>query len=95
MCSLLVTLMMQAAGTSEILVSFYQTIQHSNQEDSHLHVTAWSAVPDYQDAVLSELQFGSFLFVSPVGADIGQTIEHFTLAMKHLEVFTFTLHAII
>jgi hypothetical protein len=42
MCSLFITLMMQAAGTSEILVSFYQTIQHSNPEDSHIHVTAWS-----------------------------------------------------
>jgi hypothetical protein len=28
---------MEAAKTSETLVNFYQTIQHYNPEDSHLH----------------------------------------------------------
>jgi hypothetical protein len=28
---------MEAAGTSETLVNFYQTTQHYNPEDSHLH----------------------------------------------------------
>jgi hypothetical protein len=30
-------LMMEAASTSETLVNFYQTRQHNNPEDSHLH----------------------------------------------------------
>jgi hypothetical protein len=33
---LLITLMMEAARTSETLVNFYQTIQCYNPEDSHL-----------------------------------------------------------
>jgi hypothetical protein len=31
-------LMMEAAGTSETLVYFYQTIRCYNPEDSHLHI---------------------------------------------------------
>jgi hypothetical protein len=38
-CSLLIALMMEAASTSETLVNFYQSIQHYNPEDSHLHTT--------------------------------------------------------
>jgi hypothetical protein len=34
----LIALMMEAARTSETLVNFYQTTQHYNPEDSHLHV---------------------------------------------------------
>jgi hypothetical protein len=33
----LITLMMEAARTSETLVNFYQTTRHYNPEDSHLH----------------------------------------------------------
>jgi hypothetical protein len=43
-CSLLevyqrfiITLMMEAASTSETLVNFYQTIRRHNPGDSHLH----------------------------------------------------------
>jgi hypothetical protein len=32
-----ITLLMEAAGTSEMSVNFYQTIQHNNPEDSYLH----------------------------------------------------------
>jgi hypothetical protein len=32
----LITLMMEAARTSETLVNFYQTTRHYNPEDSHL-----------------------------------------------------------
>jgi hypothetical protein len=31
------TLMMEAASTSETLVHFYQVTWHNNPEDSHLH----------------------------------------------------------
>jgi hypothetical protein len=31
--------MMEAAGTSETLVNFYQTTWHYNSEDSHLHTS--------------------------------------------------------
>jgi hypothetical protein len=34
---LLITLMMEAASTSETLVNFYQTTWRYNPEDSHLH----------------------------------------------------------
>jgi hypothetical protein len=37
-CSLLITLMMEAASTSETSVNFYQTTWHNNPEDSHLHI---------------------------------------------------------
>jgi hypothetical protein len=37
MCGLLIALIMKAASTSETLVNFYQTTQHYNSEDSHLH----------------------------------------------------------
>jgi hypothetical protein len=30
--------MMEAAGTSEVLVNFYQTAWCNNPEDSHLHI---------------------------------------------------------
>jgi hypothetical protein len=33
----LITLMMEAASTSEMLINFYQPTQHYNPEDSHLH----------------------------------------------------------
>jgi hypothetical protein len=33
----LITLMMEAASTSETSLNFYQTTLHSNPEDSHLH----------------------------------------------------------
>jgi hypothetical protein len=36
-CSLAITLMMEAASTSEMLVNFYQTTRNYNPEDSHLH----------------------------------------------------------
>jgi hypothetical protein len=32
-----IALMMEAAGTSETLVNFYQTTRRYNPEDSHLH----------------------------------------------------------
>jgi hypothetical protein len=32
----LISLMMEAEGTSETLANFYQTIRHYNPEDSHL-----------------------------------------------------------
>jgi hypothetical protein len=33
----IIALMMEAASTSEMSVNFYQTAQHNNPEDSHLH----------------------------------------------------------
>jgi hypothetical protein len=33
----IITLMMEAASTSETSVNFYQTTQRNNPEDSHLH----------------------------------------------------------
>jgi hypothetical protein len=36
-CSMIVTLMMEAASTSETLVNFYQNTLRNNSEDSHLH----------------------------------------------------------
>jgi hypothetical protein len=39
MRGLLITLMMEAARTSETLVNFYQTTWHYNPEDSHLPET--------------------------------------------------------
>jgi hypothetical protein len=33
----LITLMMVAAGTSEMLVNFYENTQPKNPKDSHLH----------------------------------------------------------
>jgi hypothetical protein len=33
------SLMMEAASTSETLVNFYQTTWHYNPEDSHLHAS--------------------------------------------------------
>jgi hypothetical protein len=33
----IITLMMEAASTSETSVNFYQTARHYNPEDSHLH----------------------------------------------------------
>jgi hypothetical protein len=30
--------MMEAASTSETLVSFYQTAWHNNEEDNHFHI---------------------------------------------------------
>jgi hypothetical protein len=37
--SVIITLMMEAASTSETLVNFYQTARHYNPEDSNLHST--------------------------------------------------------
>jgi hypothetical protein len=34
----IITLMMEAAVTSEKSVNFYQTTRHNNPEDSHLHI---------------------------------------------------------
>jgi hypothetical protein len=34
----MMALMMEAASTSETLVSFYQTTRRNNTEDSHLHI---------------------------------------------------------
>jgi hypothetical protein len=33
----IITLMMEAASTSETFVNFHQTTQRNNPEDSHLH----------------------------------------------------------
>jgi hypothetical protein len=38
---LLITLMMEAARTSETLVNFYQITQRYNPEDSHLRTHRW------------------------------------------------------
>jgi hypothetical protein len=40
-CGLLIALTMEAAGTSETSVNFYQTTQRNNPEDSHLHTTTF------------------------------------------------------
>jgi hypothetical protein len=36
-----ITLMMEAASTSETLVNFYQPTRRNNTEDSHLHLRFW------------------------------------------------------
>jgi hypothetical protein len=42
--------MMGAASTSEMLVNFYQTTQHYNPEDSHLHSNSFvSAINKHQE----------------------------------------------
>jgi hypothetical protein len=35
--AIIITLMMEAASTSETPVNFYQTARRNNPEDSHLH----------------------------------------------------------
>jgi hypothetical protein len=34
----IIALVMEAANTSETSVNFYQTTQHNNPKDSHLHI---------------------------------------------------------
>jgi hypothetical protein len=40
-------MMMEAASTSEASVDFYQTTQHYNPEDSHLHHLSVSATDEH------------------------------------------------
>jgi hypothetical protein len=49
-----ITLMLEAASTSEMLVNFYQTIWYNNPQDSHLHVTVFSYTSKYYSCIIRE-----------------------------------------
>jgi hypothetical protein len=55
--SSLIALMMDAARTSETLVSFYQTTQRYNPEDSHLHTHRRENFQSYSENTLVEKVF--------------------------------------
>jgi hypothetical protein len=58
MLSLIITLMMEAARTSETSVNFYQTTQRYNPEDSHLRTHRHENLKSYHEQWSSgELMF--------------------------------------
>jgi hypothetical protein len=46
------TLMMEAAGTSETSVNFYQTTRRNNLEDSHLHKRRYFRIQSFLEGLL-------------------------------------------
>jgi hypothetical protein len=59
---LLITLMMEAASTSETSVNFYQTTQRSIPEDSHLHAHSRQKLKSHLILLFVE----SFWYLLPV-----------------------------
>jgi hypothetical protein len=65
----LIILLVEAAGTSETLVTFYQTAQHHNPEDSHICVTcdtfvscALFRLPEFDLLIESSTSSGAFSY---------------------------------
>jgi hypothetical protein len=56
-------MMMEAAGTSETLVNFYQTTRRYNPEDSHLRTHRRENLKSYnRDVVLNQMLMNSEQF---------------------------------
>jgi hypothetical protein len=82
-CSaILITLMMEAARSSEMLVNFYQTTRHYNPEDSHLCLWIDNYKPYLSGTSLKKIKWVQFKIIQMLGNTALSTSKQYLISCQ-------------